>query len=140
MSEETADVRSEKADEKRETESATSFDPKIKEMMEMLFEWHESRIEQLERVINADENTTIQVQGEAGEPIAIEGDKLTGFKAGCSLAVELFSSFPVSMSSIERTCRECGCTDLDCSDCLERTGVPCHWVGDDLCSACTETE
>lgn len=36
----------------------------------------------------------------------------------------------------ERACRVCGCTDLDCSGCIERTGKPCYWVDDDLCSAC----
>ena len=35
-----------------------------------------------------------------------------------------------------RKCRICGCTDDDCSGCIERTGVPCEWVEDDLCSAC----
>lgn len=33
-------------------------------------------------------------------------------------------------------CRECGCTDWDCSGCVERTGEPCYWVEEDLCSAC----
>ncbi len=36
----------------------------------------------------------------------------------------------------QRVCRRCGCTDADCSGCIERTGAPCHWVADDLCSAC----
>jgi len=36
----------------------------------------------------------------------------------------------------ERKCRICGCTDDDCSGCIERTGQPCYWVDDDLCSAC----
>lgn len=35
-------------------------------------------------------------------------------------------------------CRECGCTDDDCSGCIERTGRPCSWVETDLCSACAE--
>lgn len=35
-----------------------------------------------------------------------------------------------------QTCRVCGCTDDDCSACARRTGVPCHWVEPDLCSAC----
>lgn len=35
-----------------------------------------------------------------------------------------------------RSCRSCGCTDDDCSGCVERTGVPCFWVEPDLCSAC----
>ncbi len=44
------------------------------------------------------------------------------------------------MQSIERmtACRMCGCTDDDCSDCVERTGSPCAWVEWDLCSACAD--
>lgn len=38
----------------------------------------------------------------------------------------------------ERRCRNCGCTDLDCSQCIEKTGEPCSWVEEDLCSACVE--
>jgi len=33
-------------------------------------------------------------------------------------------------------CRECGCTDDNCEQCIEATGEPCTWVEDDLCSAC----
>lgn len=33
-------------------------------------------------------------------------------------------------------CRVCGCTDDDCSGCVERTGQPCWWVEPGLCSAC----
>lgn len=39
-----------------------------------------------------------------------------------------------------RECRICGCTDYDCQDCIERTGHPCHWVEDDLCSACAHPQ
>jgi hypothetical protein len=35
-----------------------------------------------------------------------------------------------------RACRKCGCTDDDCSQCIEKTGQPCYWVEQDLCSAC----
>lgn len=37
-----------------------------------------------------------------------------------------------------RHCRVCGCTDDDCRQCVERTGAPCHWAEEDLCSACRE--
>lgn len=33
-------------------------------------------------------------------------------------------------------CRSCGCTNDDCRQCVEATGVPCHWVEPDLCSRC----
>lgn len=37
-----------------------------------------------------------------------------------------------------RACRVCGCTDLDCSQCIEVQGFPCYWVSDDLCSRCAK--
>jgi hypothetical protein len=36
----------------------------------------------------------------------------------------------------DRRCRECGCTDDNCHDCVVRTGAMCYWVEVDLCSAC----
>lgn len=42
----------------------------------------------------------------------------------------------VAVAVLERKCRTCGCTDSDCSRCIWRTGRACHWVEDDLCSAC----
>ena len=35
-----------------------------------------------------------------------------------------------------KKCFVCGCTDNDCTQCIERTGSPCYWVTEDLCSAC----
>jgi hypothetical protein len=35
-----------------------------------------------------------------------------------------------------RSCRVCGCTDVDCSGCIARTGHPCAWAEPDLCTAC----
>jgi hypothetical protein len=39
-----------------------------------------------------------------------------------------------------RRCRVCGCTDNDCHQCVEKTGHPCHWVAEDLCSACADED
>lgn len=33
-------------------------------------------------------------------------------------------------------CRSCGCSDLNCAGCVGRTGEPCSWAEEDLCSAC----
>lgn len=35
-----------------------------------------------------------------------------------------------------RICKECGCSDNDCRCCIERTGKPCSWIDQHLCSAC----
>jgi hypothetical protein len=40
----------------------------------------------------------------------------------------------------KRRCRVCGCTDDDCHQCIEKTGKPCYWVEEDLCSACAGEE
>lgn len=37
-------------------------------------------------------------------------------------------------------CRVCGCTQNNCEQCIEKTGEPCHWVQDDLCSACVPVD
>lgn len=37
------------------------------------------------------------------------------------------------------TCRICGCTDYDCSQCIERTGEVCYWFEPNLCSACASS-
>ncbi len=44
-----------------------------------------------------------------------------------------------SVTSVRR-CRVCGCTEIDCSQCIELTGVACHWVETDLCSRCQAEE
>lgn len=41
-------------------------------------------------------------------------------------------------ADLVRTCRACGCTDNDCSQCIRSTGQPCFWVERDLCSACVK--
>ncbi len=42
----------------------------------------------------------------------------------------------LAQPSTARRCRVCGCTDDDCTQCVLRTGMPCSWVDEDLCSAC----
>ena len=37
-----------------------------------------------------------------------------------------------------RSCTVCGCTETDCSGCIERTGRPCYWTGPRICSACSD--
>lgn len=34
-----------------------------------------------------------------------------------------------------KTCRVCGCTNI--MACIDNDGLPCYWVEDDLCSACS---
>lgn len=43
---------------------------------------------------------------------------------------------PLLEKLLTNRCHVCGCTEDDCSQCVEKTGEPCHWVAQDLCSAC----
>jgi hypothetical protein len=51
-----------------------------------------------------------------------------------------FSGEPFNVPSFVRRCRKCGCTDYNCETCIQKTGRPCYWVEEDLCSACMPTE
>lgn len=56
-------------------------------------------------------------------------------RAGLAESARLSHSTGFEMKRV-RHCRVCGCIDLDCEDCIRRTGEPCRWVEKDLCSAC----
>ncbi len=87
---------------------------------------------QLEAFIKVDKNKVSQpvIQAEVLDNIVETFKK----KLGVDINVNM-----VDVADI-RICRSCGCTDDDCTECVERTGQPCHWVEDDLCSACTPEE
>lgn len=38
--------------------------------------------------------------------------------------------------TLDDQCRVCGCTDLDCSGCIARTGTACCWAEPGRCTAC----
>ena len=42
---------------------------------------------------------------------------------------------------VDGICQKCGCTDLNCRGCIERTGRPCSWANQErtLCSACVKS-
>ena len=44
----------------------------------------------------------------------------------------------ITVEKKKRTCRVCGCTDDDCSQCIKAQGHPCNWVESDLCSRCKD--
>ena len=56
-------------------------------------------------------------------------------RAGLPESVRLSRQVAFDLEKIRR-CRVCGCIDLDCEECIRRTGEPCSWVEADLCSAC----
>lgn len=59
------------------------------------------------------------------------------------VSVDFWTCFPmleISNKIKKCKCRVCGCTDDNCRQCIEKTGQPCYWVEEDLCSACVGKE
>lgn len=57
---------------------------------------------------------------------------------GDMIFIEAEESLADAVIRIMWACRVCGCTDNECSQCVEATGQPCHWVEPDLCSRCAD--
>jgi hypothetical protein len=86
-----------------------------------------------------------------GGAIVAWGPALSGAELACPachpplppivpFVIRLAGQAPTPERTEVRTCRVCGCTDDDCGACADRTGAPCAWVEDDLCSACVDDE
>ena len=72
------------------------------------------------------------------EEIRREAADIANFAHMIILRCDKFIKAEKKMVKTVRKCQVCGCTDNDCSRCIERTGYACYWVEDDLCSACVE--
>ena len=60
--------------------------------VELFQKWHSLRVRGLERIIQADEGTAIQI-GES--PLTLQGDALLAFRAGIQVCLELFKESPL---------------------------------------------
>lgn len=54
--------------------------------------------------------------------------------------VELVQETLIALPLQPDACAVCGCTEEDCTQCVEKTGEPCSWVEPGLCSACAQPE
>lgn len=70
------------------------------------------------------------------------GGHLTRASADLAIRIRELDDAPClgQLDRLAWICRECGCTDEDCSGCIERTGRRCYWVAPNLCSACFEAK
>lgn len=107
--------------------------------VEALIDRKKSYISELESALERVKKKTFGVCEETGDLIPKETllrlpiiRRLTPSAEHASPTISKTGQEPV------RKCRICGCTDDDCSQCIEKTGSPCHWIDVDLCSACEE--
>ena len=64
----------------------------VDQFVELFQKWHGLRVRGLERIIQADEGTAIQI-GES--PLTLQGDALLAFRAGIQVCLELFKESPL---------------------------------------------
>ena len=64
----------------------------VDQFVELFQKWHSLRVRGLERIIQADEGTAIQI-GES--PLTLQGDALLAFRAGIQVCLELFKESPL---------------------------------------------
>lgn len=78
--------------------------------------------------------------GDALEDIGILANDslIDDLRLGQALQRERRTILYVGVRTTERCCSECWCTELDCRQCIARTGAPCVWVEPYLCSACAQ--
>lgn len=67
----------------------------LKEIAEGLVQWHGSKIKQVRTVLDAPRGTPVSIGG-----TDLTGEKLSGFRIGMIVALDLFEKFPLA---IERT-------------------------------------
>ena len=64
----------------------------VDQFVELFQKWHGLRVRGLEKIIQADEGTAIQI-GES--PLTLQGDSLLAFRAGIQVCLELFRESPL---------------------------------------------
>lgn len=64
----------------------------VDQFVELFQKWHSLRVSGLEKIVQADEGTTIQI-GES--PLTLQGDALLAFRAGIQVCLGLFKESPL---------------------------------------------
>ena len=64
----------------------------VDQFVELFQKWHSLRVSGLEKIVQADEGTAIQI-GES--PLTLQGDALLAFRAGIQVCLELFKESPL---------------------------------------------
>ena len=64
----------------------------VDQFVELFQKWHGLRVRGLEKIVQADEGTAIQI-GES--PLTLQGDALLAFRAGIQVCLELFRESPL---------------------------------------------
>lgn len=75
----------------------TSIDEETALLVERLIEWHDVRVEALQKVLdNCKEGTQLQL-GDSAEPITLNKDVARGIRAGIQIALSQLGKLPIEL-------------------------------------------
>lgn len=77
---------------------AHTNDDQVLHIVELMQEWHSSRIKKLELVAHAGPDVTIQARSQDGKPLELTGQLRDGFQEGVNLALHMFGKFPLTVT------------------------------------------
>lgn len=79
----------------------------------------------------------INIYNKHGKLAAVYGSCIIDGGDGIILTADLANMLNLTRAEAAKAkCRVCGCTQENCKQCIEKTGSPCYWIEEDLCSAC----
>lgn len=80
------------------TAVAHTNDEQMLHIVELMQEWHRSRVEKLELVANAGPDVKIEARDPDGKPLELTGQLRAGFQEGVNLALQMFGKFPLTVT------------------------------------------
>lgn len=77
---------------------AHTNDDEVLHIVELMQEWHSSRVKKLSLVANARPEVTFQALGQDGKPLELTGRLRDGFQEGVNFALQMFGKFPLTVT------------------------------------------
>ncbi|VXC72557.1 conserved hypothetical protein [Pseudomonas sp. 8Z] len=77
---------------------AHTNDDQVLHIVELMQEWHSSRVKKLSLVANAGPDVKIEARDPDGKPLELTGQLRAGFQEGVNLALQMFGKFPLTVT------------------------------------------
>lgn len=80
------------------TTVAHTNDGQVLHIVELMQEWHSSRVKKLQQIVDAGPEVDIQVAGPDGKNLSLSAQQRTGLVVGVDLALQMFGEFPLTVT------------------------------------------
>lgn len=73
-------------------------DDQVLRIVELMQEWHSSRVKKLRQIVDAGPEVDIQVAGPDGKSLSLSAERRVGLVVGVDLALQMFGKFPLTVT------------------------------------------